>query len=495
MRPCSGAGGKCVLFNSYFFILVFLPTALALYFGLNRLGKEDMAKWALIGMSLWFYAYFHVPYLFLLVGSILFNFLCSRMLLRRKSGGKALLALGIAVNLGLLFYFKYFNFCMENVNLLFGTSMNLKRVLMPLGISFFTFQQISYLVDSYRLETGDYRISDYVLFVTFFPQLIAGPIVLHSELIPQLRDPARKKFSHEGMAAGIHLFAIGLFKKVMIADVLGRGADWGFAAPGMLTAPEVLIVSLLYTLQLYFDFSGYCDMACGIAKMFRFDLPLNFNSPYKAVSIQEFWQRWHMTLTGFLRRYLYIPLGGSRKGEPRTLVNILIVFCLSGIWHGAGWTFALWGLAHGVARILHRLFRGFWDRLPRFIGQAATFLFVDLAWIVFRAESLQDAAVLYGKLVGPWRWQISGQLMEQFDLLEFTYAEEHISFLGAFADRFPWIHLAVCAGVALFLALVPRNCHEKRFVPNAGNAVSSIVLLVWSVISLSGLSAFLYFNF
>lgn len=437
-----------MLFNSYIFILFFLPTALALYYGLNRLGKETAAKWVLIGMSLWFYAYFHVSYLFLLVGSLLFNYFYSRLLIGKngEKGVRILLAAGIAADLGLIFYFKYLNFCVENINAVFHGNFNVGRILMPLGISFFTFQQISYLVDSYRLETKDYKIVDYALFITFFPQLVAGPIVLHNEMIPQFLDRARKKLSQDKLAEGIHIFAVGLFKKVMIADVLGKGADWGFSNVEALTAPDVAIVSLLYTLQLYFDFSGYCDMAAGIADMFHFELPMNFNSPYKAASIQEFWQRWHMTLTRFLHKYLYFPLGGNRKGELRTLLNILIVFAVSGVWHGAGWTFIVWGLAHGVARILHRQFKNFWDKVPRPIGWLMTFLFIDMAWIVFRAETLEDAAVLYGKLISPWEWQISGKLLACFNVLEFTYVEDHVSVLKAFAGRFPMIHLAICLG-------------------------------------------------
>lgn len=486
-----------MLFNSYIFILFFCPIALILYFGLNRLGRETGAKCVLIGMSLWFYAYFNVSYLFLIMGSVVFNFIYSRMLCRQKPGakGKILLAIGIAANISLIFYYKYFNFFLENINAIFHSDFAIRQVLMPLGISFYTFQQISYLVDSYRMETKDYKMIDYALFITFFPQLVAGPIVLHDEMIPQFNDRSRKKLSYDKLACGIHLFAVGLFKKVMIADTLGKGVTWGFADPQVLTAPDVLIVSVLYTLQLYFDFSGYCDMACGIANMFHFDLPLNFNSPYKAASIQEFWQRWHITLTRFLHKYLYYPLGGNRRGKARTAVNIILVFVVSGIWHGAGWTFILWGLLHGLASIFHRFFKNLWEKIPRLICWAVTFLFVDLAWILFRAESLSSAGILYGKLIAPWEWRISSALLEQFQLLEFTYVEDHVAFLKAFVNQFPFLHLAVVLGSALFIALIPRNCQEKKFMPGAWNAAGSIVMLVWSVLSLSGVTTFLYFNF
>lgn len=449
-------------------------------------------------MSLWFYAYFHVSYLALIIASILGNFGCSKLIHRQERGAlkrKLLLVLGIIGNVGVIFYFKYFNFFLENINVVLKANFSIGDILMPLGISFFTFQQISYLVDSYRGETAQYSFLDYALFVTFFPQLVAGPIVLHQEMIPQFQEKERKKFSHDMFATGLWLFAIGLFKKVMIADTLGKGVDWGFSNLPLLTGPDAFIVSLLYTLQIYFDFSGYCDMACGIANMFHFELPINFNSPYKSTSILEFWQRWHMSLSRFLRKYIYFPLGGSRKGTARTMINVLVVFLISGIWHGAAWTFILWGVLHGVANVLCRLLQKVWDKVPKLLRWLTTFLFVDLAWILFRSESLEDAGILYNKLFTPWEWKVSGGLMQQFDILEFTYVEEHIGFLGAFVNQFPIIHLAIFLVLALFLALIPKNCHEKKFEPNVKNAIGSVVLLVWSIVSLSGLSTFLYFNF
>ena len=413
----------------------------------------------------------------------------------RKTMRNSVLAAGILANTGVIIYFKYFDFFLENINICFGSNFALRNILMPLGISFFTFQQISYLVDSYRGETVEYSFVDYALFVSFFPQLVAGPIVLHQEMIPQFCDRARKRLDHDMLANGVRLFAIGLFKKVMIADVLGRGADWGFSNPSILTGVDVAIVSLLYTLQIYFDFSGYCDMACGIANMFHMELPQNFNSPYKSKSILEFWQRWHMSLSRFLRKYIYIPLGGSRRGKARTMVNVIIVFLISGIWHGAAWTFILWGVLHGIANVLCRLFGNTWEKITGWIRWFLTFLFVNLTWILFRANNMEDAGLLFSKLFKPWELRISNTLLEQFDLLEFTYVEEHIDFLNSLIVEFPWLHLLIILVAAMFLALVPRNCHEYKFVPNMKNAFGCIALLVWSIISLSGLSTFLYFNF
>ena len=488
-----------MLFNSYIFILFFLPVSLLLYYGLNRLGRYTEAKIALVGMSFWFYAYFHLSYLLILAGSILFHFGCSRGFLKckRKGTKKLLLALGLLFDLGLIFYFKYLGFFVGNINGLFHLSLPVRDILMPLGISFFTFQQISYLVDSYRGETAGYRFLDYALFVSFFPQLIAGPIVLHQEMIPQFADPARKRPDQYLLARGIRLFAIGLFKKVMIADVLGKGVTWGYADSSAMTGPDIAVVSLLYTLQIYFDFSGYCDMACGIANMFHLELPVNFLSPYQASSILEFWQRWHITLTRFLRKYIYIPLGGNRRGTFRTMVNVILVFLVSGIWHGAAWTFVLWGLLHGIASAACRLFKRIWDKLPRWIGVIATFLFVDLAWILFRAESLQQAGMIFRTLFSPWEFRISGELLGCFDLLEFTYLEDHIPLLANLAGKTSGgaLQLVILLAVSLWIVFFQKNCHEKKFTPTLRNAFSSCLLLVWSIVSLSGLSTFLYFNF
>ena len=486
-----------MLFNSYIFVLFFLPLALILYYGLNRFGRYTMAKVSLVCMSLWFYAYFHVSYLFLLLASVLLNYALSKLLLRinQKKLHIALISFGILANLCAIFYFKYFNFFIDNINILFHKSFFVNEILMPLGISFFTFQQISYLVDSYRQETQDYTFLDYALFVTFFPQLIAGPIVLHQEMIPQFRDAKRKHPDQNMLAQGIWLFSIGMFKKVMIADVLGKGVDWGFENPAIITGLEAAIISVLYSLQIYFDFSGYCDMACGLANMFGLELPINFMSPYKASSILEFWKRWHVTLTRFLRKYVYFPLGGGKKGTVRTMVNVMIVFLISGIWHGAAWTYVLWGLIHGGANVLCRLFGRVWSKVPKIIGIFFTFVFVNLTWILFRAESISQAGMIFSKLAVPWDMRISGEFLSRFDLLEFTYLEEHIGVLGRLADKYPGIHLTFLLTISLIIVFFKKNCHEKKFEPNLRNAFASIILLVWSVMSFSELSAFLYFNF
>lgn len=484
-----------MLFNSYIFVLLFLPITLGLYYGCNHRNKEKEAKWILVIASLIFYGYFDVGYLPVILTSICLNFGCSRFLLKEKSEKRkrCILSLGIGGNIGLLFYMKYWNFFLENVNAVFGSNYAFEKILLPVGISFFTFQQIAYLVDSYRGETKEYGFLEYALFVTFFPKLSMG--VLHSQLMPEFDKKENKRFCSERLACGIYYFSVGLAKKVLLADTLGKGVDWAYANVDLLMGADVLAVALLYTLQIYFDFSGYCDMASGIGEMFQISIPQNFNSPYKATSITEFWNRWHMSLSGFLQKYIYFPLGGSRKGLGRSIVNIMIVFLVSGIWHGAAWTFIIWGLLHGLARVLHKIFEKQWNIFPKSIRWFVTFVFLNVTWIFFRSESLGQAITLLRKLVGKFEFKLQSGLLQQFDVLEFTYIEEHIEPLLRVIQTYPQIHLGIFLIAGVFLVLVPKNLFEKNFEPKLGNAFLSMVLLVWCILSFSGISTFLYFNF
>ena len=385
-----------MLFNSYIFILVFLPVCICGYFFLNHLNCKKTAQAFLLGMSLWFYGYFNIRYLFIILASIIINYIVSVTLRRQKNGKlrKTACWAGIGFNIGLLFYFKYYDFFLENINRLFQTDFALKRVVLPLGISFFTFQQLSYIIDSYRGETAEYEFLEYASFVSFFPQLIAGPIVTHEELIPQFMDDTKKKFSWENFSKGLYLFALGMAKKVLIADMFGNAVNVGYGNIGGLNSTEAVITMLAYTIQIYFDFSGYCDMAVGLGRMFNIALPINFDSPYKARTITEFWERWHKTLTRFFRKYIYIPLGGSRKGNMRTYINMLAVFLVSGLWHGANWTFVLWGFCHGLFSVITRSCKRIFDKLPSVFCRLLTFLFINVTWVIFRAGSLEEAALL-----------------------------------------------------------------------------------------------------
>jgi len=383
-----------MLFNSIEFLLAFLPITLIIYFVLNKIKKEEAAKLWLVVASLYFYGYFNKRYILIIVSSIIVNFIIGRMLYKEEQytlKRKVLLIIGIVFNIGILGYFKYSNFFIENINIVFSKSLPLLKVALPLGISFFTFQQLSFIIDSYRGKSYNFDFLSYCLFVTFFPQLIAGPIVLPSEVIPQFQDENKKSLNYGNLNRGLYMFSIGLVKKVIIADTLSTLVSVGFDFGGSLTIMESWISSLAFTFQIYYDFSGYCDMAMGIGLMFNIDLPLNFDSPYKSSSIQEFWRRWHITLGRFLTNYLYIPLGGNRSGRFKTLRNLFVVFLVSGIWHGAGWTFILWGALHGLAIVIHKIWSSKGRRLNKTLGIFITFNLVNIFWVFFRATSINSA--------------------------------------------------------------------------------------------------------
>ena len=481
-----------MLFNSYIFIFLFLPLCLAGYFLCNRRELYRIGLLFLAGMSLAFYAYNHVQYVFILVGSILGNWLLAQLILRKRDkNGKLLLGMGVGLNVLVLFCFKYLNFTFFNLNRWMGTSFVIEEIILPLGISFYTFQQISYLVDTYRGETKDYTFLEYATFVSFFPQLVAGPIVLHQEIIPQFREKEKKIFNFDNFAAGLYIFATGLFKKVILADTFGTAVTWGFERPDELSALEIMIVMLSYTFQIYFDFSGYSDMAIGIAKMFNIEIPHNFNSPYKANSIIGFWDRWHMTLTRFLRQYIYFPLGGSRKGKIRTYVNVMIVFLVSGIWHGASWTFILWGMLHGIANVLNRIFKKSWERLHIAFQWLCTFIFINVTWLLFRAESVSQAFDLFKRLIRLDKFDVSRELMWCFDLQEFNY----IKGIGVITYNVSGFWMWFFMAIGLFACMNMTDVAEKEFRPTVRKILKTVVMLFWSIISLSGISTFLYFNF
>ena len=353
------------------------------------------AKGFLVFASLFFYSWWNVAYLPIILSSLLFNYIIGNSLNENfkkvKIGKRSLLTFGIVSNLALLGYFKYTDFLIENFNGVFDSSLPLLHLALPLAISFFTFQQIAYLVDSYKGETREYDFLNYALFVTFFPQLIAGPIVHHSEMMPQFASRWNLVKNYRHIALGLFIFSIGLFKKVVIADSFALTATAGFDHAATLNFLEAWATSLSYTFQLYFDFSGYTDMAIGAALLFNIKLPINFNSPYKALDIQDFWRRWHITLSRFLRDYIYIPLGGNRKGTFRTYTNLMATFILGGIWHGAGWTFVFWGFLHGLALVIHRFWKSLGFRMPKLLAWFITFNFINVAWVFFRAKEWEDA--------------------------------------------------------------------------------------------------------
>lgn len=350
------------------------------------------------------------------------------------------------------------------------------------------------MVDSYRGDTKDYSFIEYAAFVSFFPQLVAGPIVLHKELIPQFRDEKRRSFDYNFFAPGLWYFTVGLFKKVLIADSLGNYVNVGFGAIDQLTSIDALIVIFSYSLQIYFDFSGYSDMAIGLGKMFHLDLPKNFNSPYKAVSINDFWKRWHITLTRFLRQYIYFPLGGSRKSKARTYLNVMIVFLVSGIWHGANWTFIIWGLLHGILSVFERIIRK--ERLkviPKAVRMITTFIVVSFLWLIFRAESMGEVIDLLRRIrCGGFKVSPIVKSASPFEIdkiiLHISILNNHALFsYGLFIISFILILTVVC--------MKSKNLHEVCFEASIGRALVTTILLFWCIISFAGVSTFIYFNF
>lgn len=492
-----------MLFNSYIFVLLFLPLVIAGYYLCGRWKKYEWGKIWLIGASLWFYGYFNPSYLWIITVSVIGNYLLYGLLRKWQAAKKRQVSLlyltvfGACVNLGALFYYKYYDFFIENVNAAFRLDFPLQHVLLPLGISFFTFQQVGFLVDAYRKETGEYRFLDYAAFVLFFPQLVAGPIVTHEEMIPQFQDVTKKSWNSENFAKGMYAFVHGLAKKVLIADVFGQAVSWGYENLETLNGAGAVLLMISYMVQLYFDFSGYSDMARGLGFMFNIEIPINFNSPYKAVNLVDFWKRWHITLNRFFTRYVYIPLGGNRKGVARTYFNIFMVYLVSGIWHGAGWTYMIWGTLHGVVYAFTRRFQNIVEKVPKAVGWVANSLFFLLSLVYFRSESIEQAHLIFEKMFrGGYVFSgIPAEFAAQFSTKEFFYLLKALRF-----DGLAFFEYYLMAGYmigAWFILLVCRNVNEKiaDFKPTLVNAVATAVLFLWSLISFSQVSIFLYFNF
>jgi len=407
-----------MLFNSYIFIFAFLPITFSIYFILAKYKSGEMAISFLVIASLFFYGWWNPIYLALIILSISVNYFVGEAIVRSRTISKnrhtkALFISGLLFNLGLLAYFKYANFIIENFNLFFGFTSQINEIILPLAISFFTFQQIAYLVDTYKGITKEFKFTHYVLFVTFFPQLIAGPIVHHKEMLPQFLKLDNMKPNLDNIVIGANIFALGLFKKVVLADGIAQYSSPVFNA-ALTGEPLSLFVAwggaLAYTFQLYFDFSGYSDMAIGIARMFGIRLPLNFFSPYKSLSIIEFWRRWHITLSRFLRDYVYFSLGGNRRGKTRRYINLFTTMLLGGLWHGAGWTFILWGGLHGMYLVTNHAWHYIQQRLKleglnqlslwRVFSWFLTFVSVVNGWVFFRAENFDAALVILRGMYG-----------------------------------------------------------------------------------------------
>jgi D-alanyl-lipoteichoic acid acyltransferase DltB (MBOAT superfamily) len=394
----------------------------------------------------------------------------------QKQHRKLILIAAIAVNLFILGAYKYANFFFQNINFIFSSNFFIQNVVLPLGISFFTFTQIAFLVDSYKGLVKECNFLNYILFVTFFPHLIAGPIIHHKEMMPQFDSLRKKLFNHRNVSKGIFLFSIGLFKKTVIADSFATWANAGFARPEILNAVAAWVTSLSYTLQLYFDFSGYTDMALGISLLFNIKLPNNFNSPYKAIDIHDFWKRWHITLSRFLKDYIYIPLGGNRNGAFNTYKNILVTFLLGGLWHGAGWTFIFWGFINGVALVINRIWQKFNIKMNKAIAWFITFNFINICWVFFRAKNMDGAARILKGMVG------LGDKVELGKSLDVIEGGQK---------------LIIMLTIFLIIVIFAKNSDEltENFKPNFKTVSFATLLFLLSIFNMNKISEFIYFNF
>ena len=542
-----------MLFNSYTFLFLFLPAVLAGAFTLARYRPSFAVAWLVLA-SLFFYGWWSPQHVPLLVASIAFNYFAGEAVARRGGRGSgsafAVLCGAVAANLLVLGYFKYTNFLVVTANGLFGSGWRIETIVLPLGISFFTFTQIAYLVDVYR-EPVRYRFVPYALFVSYFPHLVAGPILHHREMMPQFAASRGFRLDYGNLAAGFTLFAIGLFKKTVLADGMAPYASPVFEQASRGYAPgsfEAWGAALAFGLQLYFDFSGYSDMAVGLSKMLGVRMPVNFESPYKAASVIEFWRRWHMTLSRFLRDYLYFALGGNRRGTFRRYLNLMVTMLLGGLWHGAAWTFVAWGAVHGALLALNHAWRAARSRFPPgpvwlariggALGAATTFVAVFSAWILFRADDMPSAVVILRGLAGmnghavPPSWLIgigeAARSLGQGPLLPSFVAEWIMLRFGAIDAAIPiglgrdgsggvLVGTSQVLWIASLLAIVWLLPNTRQVMARAGAfledprmlvrgtalscrvnrrwAIASALLLIASLTSMTRVTEFLYFQF
>jgi len=490
-----------MLFNSYEFIFIFLPLSFFVYFYLTSKRLVTASKAWLIFTSLFFYSWWNIAYLPLILISILFNYSLSKSMLEFKEHNKNyiskanLLQIGLILNIGLLIYFKYMDFFITNTNIVLSSDIPLLHLALPLAISFFTLQQIAFLIDSYEGLVEEKNFIDYTIFVIFFPQLIAGPIVHHAEMMPQFASKWNMIKNYKNISAGFFIFSIGLFKKVAIADTFATWANAGFNNSETLNLLEAWATSLSYTFQMYFDFSGYTDMAIGAALLFNIKLPQNFNSPYKATGIIDFWQRWHITLTVFIKTYVYTPILKSfaKITFAKAMFATFAAMFISGLWHGAGWNYIVWGALHGFALITNHYWQKYSKiKMSKFLAWFITFNFVNVTLIFFKASSLSQAMDVLSNM-------IMGNVVLYYKL------ESFLSFLTPLGVSFETVFVDIGAKsqtfayiiIAFIIILSFKNSNEltNKFRPSILNLAYTFILFMASISMLSNFSEFLYFNF
>jgi len=493
-----------MLFTTPFFTLVYLPVVLAGFFGLGRYSRHAAAAW-LFAASMCFYASWMPAYAVLLLVSIACNHGLGTRIGRHvrageRRGASRWMALGVTANLAALAYFKYANFFLDNLNLAFGTGWEIGRIVLPLGISFFTFTQIAFLVDACRKGVEERDWVHYGLFVTYFPHLVAGPVLHHGQMMPQFRDPASYRWQFDNFSVGFAIFLLGLLKKIVLADGVSPYADAIFDAAdaGQQPTPqEAWLGAVAYTLQLYFDFSGYSDMAIGLSWMFNIRLPFNFDSPYRALNISDFWRRWHISLSSFLRDYLYIALGGNRRGRVRRYANLLVTMVLGGLWHGASWSFVLWGALHGSYLVVHQLWRSRRGAateavaagpLVRLACWGLTMLAVLLGWVLFRASTLEGVGAMLTAMAG-----LAGHGPTDAILWNEGLQAQRgwlLCSAWALAALLPWNSNQLGERLR---AWMPQRGSRPAFVFGGGSVLALMAIVVNGTRGASG--AFIYFNF
>lgn len=489
-----------MLFNSYEFIFLFLPVTLVVYFWLLRRRFTVAARSWLLFVSLFFYSWWDIRYLPLILGSILFNYTIGGLLVEydeskpRNITRKTIFVVGIVANILLLCWFKYMDFFIGTANSLFGIELPLLKIILPLGISFFTITQIAFIVDAYEGLVEERNLLNYALFVTFFPHLLAGPILHHKEMMPQFDRLRNKVLNWKNLYLGLALFCIGLFKKVVLADSFSVWAKAGFDSAAPLTLFPAWFASLSYTFQLYFDFSGYSDMAVAIGWMFNISLPVNFNSPYKATGLIDFWKRWHITLTNFVTTYIYTPLLRSftKIDFTASLIAIFISMLISGFWHGAGWTFIIWGGMHGFGLVVNHVWKKRKWSMPRFVAWFITFQFVNLSFVFFRSKSLESAWQMLAGMFG-----FNGVMLNK-SLMKYAIVRDTGVSFGRWLDPISggditWGMLIL----ALVIVTFSINSMElvRQINPSWGWLALLLVAGFWALIEMGKVSEFLYFQF
>ena len=491
-----------MLFNSYEFIFAFLPISFFVYFYLNSKKLTTAAKAWLVFTSLFFYSWWNIMYLPLILISILFNYTITNTMIeydksrRKYFSKKSLLHAGLLFNIGLLVYFKYMDFFISNTNTISGSDIELLHLALPLAISFFTLQQIAFLIDSYEGLVKEKNFLDYTIFVTFFPQLIAGPIVHHKEMMPQFANVRNKVKNYKNIAIGLFIFSIGLFKKVVIADTFAVWATQGFDVATTLNLFEAWATSLSYTFQLYFDFSGYTDMAIGAALLFNIKLPINFNSPYKATGMIDFWQRWHITLSNFITTYIYTPIVRSfdRLTFHKAMFATVITFLIAGLWHGASWMFIIFGGLHGLGLIINHYWKKRKIKLNVVLAWFITFNFVNITFVFFRAKEWDDAIKILSSM-----FSLNNIVLPNFLASKLASLSKYGIEFGALATNLSAAgkDLIIWLLIGFILILVFKNSMDKLklFKPSAINSFVFIMAFTISLYKLSGYSEFLYFRF